>query len=179
MVYSSDVSWELLSALDELDRQLKETETGAKQASFVDGKTADRPEQTDVQVHAAYIVTSPTTPSLASATTQLLAIKHIQDAFALTAEMDQLKKQIAALKMEEEDIKRALAEQKALDSIPKMAGFTLPAELDVALLEQAERRRAALGELEQLKTAGPTQIVQEDLSRGAVERRQAFDQPRK
>jgi hypothetical protein len=41
------------------------------------------PGQTLLQVLAAQTVTSPTTPSLASATTQLLTVKRFQDAFAL------------------------------------------------------------------------------------------------
>src|SRR5262249_26538328 len=41
------------------------------------------PGRTHLQVLAAQTVTSPTTPSLASATTQLLTVKRFQDAFAL------------------------------------------------------------------------------------------------
>src|SRR5262249_13749423 len=44
--------------------------------------------RTHLQVLAAQTVTSPTTPSLASATTQLLTIKRFQDAFALDVAVD-------------------------------------------------------------------------------------------
>jgi WD40 repeat protein len=50
-----------------------------------------KPGRTRLQVLAAQTVTSPTTPSLASATTQLLTVKRFQDAFALTPKRFQVR----------------------------------------------------------------------------------------
>jgi hypothetical protein len=177
---------QLLTTLDEADRHLKETEARVLEA--LPSEMLPQPGEMlfmSLQVLAAQTVTSPTMPSLASATTQVLTVKRFQDETVVKRLQDETV--VKRLQDEWNQLKRSVGVGRQELEVAEMFGGPTPyvpsfmqgGEFEQALRSMSDQNRAALYKLKKLKTAGPTQIVQEDLSGGAVERRQAFDQPRK